>query len=154
MRLKKTFNVVVLSVFSFGKYRILTYTERYQRSFEVARATYKYILKNCHQHSYGFQNFMSSWGSWSKISKLQQVGDVSFFRSKSSLFIFTTTWESFFCECKENGANEPVYLQCPFGVQRLSIYTTRPEGPNLRMGWMDGWNIKSILQISLYFVGI
>ena len=43
MRLKKTFNVVVLSVFSFGKYRILTYTERYQRSFEVARATYKYI---------------------------------------------------------------------------------------------------------------
>ena len=45
-----------------------------------------YILKNCHQHSYGFQNFMSSWGSWSKISKLQQVGDVSFFRSKSSLF--------------------------------------------------------------------
>ena len=44
MRLKKTFNVVVLSVFSFGKYRILTYTERYQRSFEVARATYKYII--------------------------------------------------------------------------------------------------------------
>ena len=41
MRLKKTLNVVVLSVFSFGKYRILTYTERYQRSFEVARATYK-----------------------------------------------------------------------------------------------------------------
>ena len=42
MRLKKTFNVVVLSVLSFGKYRILTFTERYQRSFEVARATYKY----------------------------------------------------------------------------------------------------------------
>ena len=42
--------------------------------------------KNIHQHSYGFQNFMSSWGSWSKISKLQQVGDVSLFRSKSSLF--------------------------------------------------------------------
>ena len=54
--------------------------------------------QNCHQHSYGFQNFMSSWGSWSKISKLQQVGDVSFFRSKSSLFIFTNTWEAFFCE--------------------------------------------------------
>ena len=34
--------------------------------------------KNCHQHSYGFQNFMSSWGSWSKISKLQQVVDFSF----------------------------------------------------------------------------
>ena len=112
--------------------------------------TYIYILKNCNQDPYGFQNFMSSWGSWSKISKLQQVGDVSFFQSKSSLFIFTTTWESFFCECKENGANEPVYLQCPFGVQRLSIYTTRPEGPSYGwmewMGWM-GWNIKGILQI-------
>ena len=54
--------------------------------------------KNCHQHSYGFKNLMSSWGSWSKISKLQQVGDVSFFRSKSSLFIFTTTWEAFFAK--------------------------------------------------------
>ena len=42
MRLKKTFNVVVLSVFSFGKYRILTYTERYQPSFEVARAINKH----------------------------------------------------------------------------------------------------------------
>ena len=86
---------------------------------------------------------MSSWGSWSKISKLQQVGDVIDFRSKSSLFIFTITWESFFCECKENGANEPVYLQCPFDVLRLSIYTTRPEGPSLRMdGWdaWDGWD--------------
>ena len=41
---------------------------------------------------------MTSWGSWSKISKLQQVGDVSFFRSKSSLFIFTTTWEAFFAK--------------------------------------------------------
>ena len=39
--------------------------------------------KRCHQHSYVFQNFMSSWGSWSKISKLQQVGDFSFFGSKS-----------------------------------------------------------------------
>ena len=95
---------------------------------------------------------MSSWGSWSKISKLQQVGDVSFFRSKSSLFIFTTTWESFFCECKENGANEPVYLQCPFGVQRLSIYTTRPEGPSLRMGWdgMDG--MDGISKVSFKFL--
>ena len=46
---------------------------------------YTYIRnKNCHQHSYGFQNFMSSWGSWSKFSKLKQVGDFSIFRSKSS----------------------------------------------------------------------
>ena len=37
------FNVLVLLVLSFGKYIILTYTERYQRSFEVAQATYMYI---------------------------------------------------------------------------------------------------------------
>ena len=30
---------------------------------------------------------MSSWGSWSKISKLQQVGDFSFFGYKSSLLV-------------------------------------------------------------------
>ena len=33
-----------------------------------------------------FQNLMSSWGSWSKISKLQ-VGDFSFFGSESSLLV-------------------------------------------------------------------
>ena len=52
----------------------------------------KYILKICHQHSYGFQNFMSSWGSWSKISKLEQVGDFSFFGSKSTLLKHTYMW--------------------------------------------------------------
>ena len=56
------------------------------------RPTYN-ILKNCNQNPYGFKNLISSWGSWSKISKLQQVGDVIDFRSKSSLFIFTNTWE-------------------------------------------------------------
>ena len=60
---------------------------------------YTYIRnKNCHQYSYGFQNFMSNWGSWSKFSKLQQVGDVVDFWPKSSLFNFTTTWKAFFCE--------------------------------------------------------
>ena len=44
----------------------------------------KYILKNCHQHSYGFQNFMSSWGWGSKFSNLKQVGDFSIFGSKNS----------------------------------------------------------------------
>ena len=38
--------------------------------------------------------------------------------------------------------------QCPSGVQRLSTYTTRPEGPSLMgwdgMGW-DGTVIKSVL---------
>ena len=40
--------------------------------------------KNCHQHSYGFQNLMSSWGWGSNFSKSPQVGDFSIFRSKSS----------------------------------------------------------------------
>ena len=105
-------------------------TQHLHKVYGVFTYLYTYILKNCNQDPYGFKNLISSWGSWSKISKLQQVGDVSFFRSKSSLFIFTTTWESFFCECKENGANEPVYLQCTFGVQRLSIYTTTREAPS------------------------
>ena len=46
-----------------------------------------YILKNCYQDPYRFQNFMSSWGSWSKISKLMQVRDFSFFGYKSSLLV-------------------------------------------------------------------
>ena len=46
---------------------------------------YIYILKNCHQHSYGFQTLMSSWRSWSKFSKVQQVADVKDFLSKNSL---------------------------------------------------------------------
>ena len=41
---------------------------------------------------------MSSWGSSSKILKLQQVGDFSFFRCKSSLFFFTTTSEACFAK--------------------------------------------------------
>ena len=88
--------------------------------------TYIYILKNCHQHSYRLQNFMSSWGLWSKISKLLQVGDVSFFRSKSSLFIFTNTWESFFCECKENGVYGWMVWMGWDGVSKVSfnfVYT-------------------------------
>ena len=32
----------------------------------------------------GFKNLMSSWGSGSKFSNLQQVGDFSIFESKSS----------------------------------------------------------------------
>ena len=39
--------------------------------------------KNCHQHSYGFQNLMSSWGWGSKFSNLQQVGNFSIFGSNS-----------------------------------------------------------------------
>ena len=47
-----------------------------------------YILKSCQQHCYGFQNLMSSWGSGSKFSSLQQVGDFSILGSKSVTFYF------------------------------------------------------------------
>ena len=62
--------------------------------FEFRTCTYilKYILKNCPQHSYGFQNFMPSWGSWSKISKLEQVRDFSFCWCKSSFLKDTYQW--------------------------------------------------------------
>ena len=30
----------------------------------------RYIVKSCHQHSYGFQNLMSSWGVGVRFSKL------------------------------------------------------------------------------------
>ena len=56
------------------------------------------MLKNCQLQSYGFQNFISSRGSWSKISKLRHVGDVKDFCSKSSFFNFTNTWEAFFAQ--------------------------------------------------------
>ena len=46
-----------------------------------------YMFKICHQLCYGFESFMSSWGSGSKISNLQQVGDFSFFEPKSSLLV-------------------------------------------------------------------
>ena len=44
--------------------------------------------ESCRQHSYGFQNLMSSWGSGSKFSNLQQVGDFSILGSKSVTFYF------------------------------------------------------------------
>ena len=43
-----------------------------------------------------FQNLMSSWGSWSKISKLQLVGDFSFFWSKSSLLVSKLSFNFFY----------------------------------------------------------
>ena len=107
--------------------------------------TQKYILKNCKQDPYRFKNLISSWGSWSKISKLLQVSDFFFFDLKVRFLISPTLGWPFFA--KKKGAKEPVYLQCPFGVQRLSIYTTRPEGPSLRM---DGWD--GISKVSLNFL--
>ena len=60
-----------------------------RRSGPPKTASYVLIqrIKNCHQHSYGFRKLMSCWGSWSKNSKLTQVGDFSFFAAKSSLWV-------------------------------------------------------------------
>ena len=56
----------------------------------------------------------------------------------------------------KEGLTKP--LQYPSGVQKRFTQRGAPA-PSLRMGWMGwmGWmgrNIKSVLQFSLYFVGI
>ena len=67
--------------------------------------------KNCHQHSYGFENFMSSWGSRSKISKLQQVGDFSFFGYKSSLLVYKVSFNYVFtCTVHRQFIHEPIQI--------------------------------------------
>ena len=50
-------------------------------------------------------------------------------------------------------AESTMILQCTFGAQRLSIYTTRCEWPKIRMDQI-GRGIKSVLPCSSYFVGI
>ena len=98
---------------------------------------------------------MSSWGSWSKISKLQQVGYFSFFGSKSSLFNFTTTLEAFFAKNANLRALTNLTSN-PYSVlsgAREDLHT-RTEGPSLHMDGWDGRSIKSVLQCSSYFVAI
>ena len=94
--------------------------------------------KNCHQHSYGFQNLMSSWGWGSKFSNLQQVGDFSFFGSKSSLL--------------------PGVILNQFSTKQPQCLMGRTDGTDGwdgdqkclmgRMGRTDGTVIKSVLQFS------
>ena len=59
-----------------------------------------------------FQNLMSSLGSWSKISKLLQVGDFYFFGSKSSLLQSVIL--------NQFSTKKP---QCPSGVQCQPLRT-------------------------------
>ena len=130
------------------------YTLWVYRTFTYVRL---YIVKNFHQDSYWFKNLISSWGSWSKISKLQQVGDVIDFRSKSLLFIFTVTWESCLYEKLKKdellrGSTQITYflskhLQGPFGVQdRSKCEAQRAE---LRMDGMEYQKCPSIFFILL-----
>ena len=56
---------------------------------------------------------MPSWGSSSKIKKkLRQVGYLSFFGSKSSLFNFTPTWDAFLAK----KSRLFFYLESTYGV--------------------------------------
>ena len=45
-----------------------------------------HVILNYHQHSYRFQNLMSSWGWGNKISKFEQVGDFSICGSGPVIF--------------------------------------------------------------------
>ena len=55
------------------------YNQKKKWTYTLCSFLLVYEKKIFHQHSYGFQNFMSSWGSWPKISKLRQIGDVKDF---------------------------------------------------------------------------
>ena len=48
-----------------------------------------YIVKSCHQHSYGFQNLMSSWGVGVRFSKLPFSHD--FFKIMPKVGCFKNT---------------------------------------------------------------
>ena len=65
--------------------------------------------KKCHQHSYEFQNLMSSWGLGSTFSNLQQVVDFSIIGTKSShvQFVIFENWVFFFFirQCTYNAAS-------------------------------------------------
>ena len=93
-------------------------------------------------------NLMSSWGSWSKISKLQQVRDFSFCGSKSSLLKHTyqvSFWKS---NCWGSWSKISTLLQvgdflglkvrfwntrkwCNFGNRKQHFYGF--------VIWWDGW---------------
>ena len=55
-------------------------------AFRICIYILKYILKSCHQHSYGFQNLILSSGWGSKFSKSQKVGDFSIFSMKAQTY--------------------------------------------------------------------
>ena len=84
----------------------------------------KYIVKNCHQHCYGFQNLMSSWGWGSKFSNLLHGDDFSILGSKSSHL---------------QGVLSTRHLQIPFGVQRHTPHDEH-EARVYELDGMDGWN--------------
>ena len=81
--------------------------------------TYIYILKNCNQDPYGFENLISSWGSWSKISKLQQVGDFFFDLKVSFLISLPLGWP--FC-CKKKVQKNQYTYNVPSGDVTNSLW--------------------------------
>ena len=108
-----------------------------------------YILKNCHQHSYGFESLMSSWGVRIWISKSQFVGVFSFFRFTSIIL---------HRENKNSFSNVFLKVRFPkgrkvtFEIFRLiggGAAARTPSGSNVIVststereftdGWIDGW---------------
>ena len=71
---------------------------------------------------------MSSWGSGSKISKLQQVGDFCFFQSKSSLLkhsykVFTDGVDGYL----EHFFFSIVAPQLSLSIKKIENYTQKKE---------------------------
>ena len=131
------------------------------------------IIEFCHQHSYGFQNSRYDFlNSYRKICFYKIMLKVRCFKNTNDSGPFLNFFSNIFCQVgAATGLFEPArWLQAslvrtvpkPF---RLNPYISL-RGPaqhlndereaRLRVGW--GWwvgrNIKSVLQFSLYFVGI
>ena len=126
-----------------------------------------YMFKNCHELCYGFENFMSSWRVWISFSKLLWGNLFLKNHANSKVFQNNGRPQAFFvkiwCQVEKLGYNShgrtqsfrsfDQALTSPSGVQRR-IYTTSAEREDDGMGGWMGRKIKSVLQISLYFVSI
>ena len=96
-----------------------------------------YVKKNCHQHSYGFQNLMSSWLVGMLFSKLTYVRVFLKNHAKSKVFQNTPSTMPFLNIFFQFEQNFDIFrpqsfrsfdqaLTSPSGVQRR-IYTTSAE---------------------------
>ena len=129
-----------------------------------------YMFKNCHQLCYGFEN--SSYIVWISFSKLIWGNVFLKNHAKSKVFQNNLRPQTFFvkiwCQVGKLGYNShrrtqsfrsfDQALTSPSGVQRR-IYTTSAEcefttSAEREFDGVDGRGIKSVLQISLYFVSI
>ena len=89
-----------------------------------------YIQKNCHQHSYEFQNLMSSWEVWTILGHIETLApcgqDWSTPQYSTSPFPTRKTRKSrFFSNC----ASKPDYHQLEDTRKKLEVSWAAPSFP-------------------------